>query len=91
MQRCSGRQIWDLRSAYAPSKELLGHTRGVLGLDWCASDSSMLLSCGKDSRTLCWDPRTDGTAEQVVELPPAGNWVFEVQWCPKSPGAAASC
>jgi hypothetical protein len=28
-------------------KELMQHTRGILALDWCASDSSMLLSAGK--------------------------------------------
>lgn len=84
-------QIWDLRSAYAPVKELMQHTRGILALDWCASDSSMLLSAGKDNRTICWDPKTDNAADQIVlELPPAGNWVFEVQWCPKNPGAIAT-
>lgn len=28
---------------------------GVLAMAWCPSDSSLLLSCAKDNRTLCWD------------------------------------
>jgi WD40 repeat protein len=25
---------------------------------WCPSDSGLLLTCGKDNRTLCWDINT---------------------------------
>ncbi len=28
---------------------------GVLAMAWCPSDSSLMLSCAKDNRTLCWD------------------------------------
>jgi len=24
-------------------------------MSWCPNDSSYLLTCGKDSRTICWD------------------------------------
>lgn len=28
---------------------------GVIAMSWCPNDSSYLLTCGKDSRTVCWD------------------------------------
>jgi WD40 repeat protein len=31
---------------------------GVLAMAWCPSDSGLLLTCGKDNRTLCWDINT---------------------------------
>jgi len=77
--------------ASAPVKELSGHTKGILGMDWCPRDSSMLLTCGKDNRTICWDPLVDDPAAQVVtELPRASNWVFDVKWCLKDPGLIAT-
>ena len=51
-------QIWDLRNAMMPVRELHGHTKGILAASWCPNDASLLLSSGKDSRTICWDPST---------------------------------
>lgn len=80
-------QLWDLSHANSPVKELQGHTKGVLNLDWCRRDANMLLSCGKDNRVLVWDPLADsGPSNIIAELPPARNWVFEVSWCPRNPG-----
>ncbi|KAJ1922193.1 protein transport protein S31 [Mycoemilia scoparia] len=74
--------MWDLRNANAPSAVLQGHSRGVLSLSWCKKDSSLLLSSGKDNRTICWNPQTQ---EIVGELPVGNNWVFDVQWCQNNP------
>ena len=74
--------MWDLRNAHAPEKVLNGHSKGVLSLSWSRKDSELLLSSGKDNRTLCWNPKT---AEIIGEFPPSNNWVFDVQWCPKNP------
>ncbi|KAK9695277.1 protein transport protein S31, partial [Basidiobolus ranarum] len=74
--------MWDLRNAHAPEKILSGHSKGVLSLSWCKMDSDLLLSTGKDCRTLCWNPRV---GEVVGELPSSSNWTFDVQWCPKNP------
>jgi protein transport protein SEC31 len=74
--------MWDLRNAHAPEKILKGHTNGVLSLSWCPLDSEYLLSCGKDNRTLLWNPN-DSTI--IGEFPTSRNWVFDVQWCPKNP------
>lgn len=49
-------QLWDLRYATSPLKVIQGHQRGILGMSWCAQDPELLLSCGKDSRILCWNP-----------------------------------
>jgi protein transport protein SEC31 len=67
---------------------LHGHSRGVLALSWCPFDSSLLLSSGKDGRSLCWDT----TAGDVLcELEPAGNSIFEAQWSPTMPTMASTC
>eukprot|EP00981_Chlorochromonas_danica_P003692 scaffold681_cov173-Ochromonas_danica.AAC.55 len=49
-------KLWDLRSSTSlPLATLQGHTEGVLSVSWCPNDSSLLLSCGKDNRTILWD------------------------------------
>ncbi|CAG8482558.1 2724_t:CDS:10 [Acaulospora colombiana] len=79
--------MWDLRHAQAPEKVLTGHQKGILSLSWCQKDAGLLLSCGKDNRTLCWNP---GTGEIIGELPPSLNWAFDVQWYPGNPDLFAS-
>ena len=32
--------------------------QGVLGMSWCPQDPTLLLSSGKDNRTICWDVTT---------------------------------
>ena len=76
-------QVWDLRNSISPLREFVGHTKGVLSLSWCDVDSSLLLSSGKDNRTICWDAEA---GEPLCELPSSGNWNFDVQWCPRAPG-----
>jgi protein transport protein SEC31 len=66
----------------------VGHSRGVLSLSWCTFDAELLLSGGKDNRTICWKPQT---GEMVGELPHCGNWVFDVQWCPRIPSLISTC
>ena len=49
-------RVWDLRSnTSTPLAELRGHTKGVLSMSWCTQDTSLLVSCGKDNRTIVWD------------------------------------
>jgi len=80
-------QIWDLRNAFAPVKELTGHSKGILTASWCPQDENLLISSGKDNRTLCWDP---ATGEVLCELPPSANWTFDVQWSPCLPALLSS-
>ncbi|KAI8575647.1 hypothetical protein K450DRAFT_260843 [Umbelopsis ramanniana AG] len=79
--------MWDLRNAHAPVKTLTGHQQGVLSLSWCQKDSDLLLSSGKDSRTICWNPRS---GEIIGELPVSHNWTFEVDWYNPNPDFFAS-
>jgi len=80
-------QTWDLRKAVAPTRTLTGHTGGVLSLSWCPMDSNLLMSCGRDGRTVCWNPNT---GDILQELPQQGNWVFDVQWSPLVPTLVAT-
>ena len=60
-------QVWDLRkSAKEPLAELAGHSKGVLSCGWCPGDPGLLLSSGKDSKTLLWDLYS---GKVVFELP----------------------
>jgi protein transport protein SEC31 len=43
-----------------------GHTEGILSVSWCPSDPSLLLSCGKDNRTVMWDL---DSLQPVYDLP----------------------
>ncbi|KAB2017633.1 hypothetical protein ES319_D08G175900v1 [Gossypium barbadense] len=76
-------RLWDMRNIMSPVKEFAGHTKGVIAMAWCPSDSSYLLTCAKDNRTICWDTVT---GEAVCELPASTNWNFDVHWYPKIPG-----
>uniref|UniRef100_A0A8C4HSC5 Protein transport protein Sec31A n=1 Tax=Dicentrarchus labrax TaxID=13489 RepID=A0A8C4HSC5_DICLA len=82
-------QMWDLRFATSPFKILENHTRGVLAIAWSLADPELLLSCGKDSRILCWNPNT---GEVLYELPTSSQWCFDIQWCPRNPAVlSAAC
>uniref|UniRef100_A0A7N5ZQR7 Protein transport protein Sec31A n=1 Tax=Anabas testudineus TaxID=64144 RepID=A0A7N5ZQR7_ANATE len=80
-------QMWDLRFATSPLKILENHTRGVLSIAWSLADPELLLSCGKDSRILCWNPNT---GEVLYELPTSSHWCFDIQWCPRNPAVLSA-
>ena len=54
---------------------------------WSKADPGLLLTCGKDNRTLCWD--TDA-GEVLAELPASSNWNFDVQWSTTTPGVLST-
>ena len=67
-------RIWDLRSSTTtPLTELIGHTKGVLSVDWCAEDSNLLASCGKDSHTYIWDLQQGRVIGEIPYSQGAGN------------------
>ncbi|XP_057498437.1 protein transport protein SEC31 homolog B-like isoform X1 [Actinidia eriantha] len=80
-------RLWDMRNIMSPVKEFVGHTKGVIAMSWCPSDSSYLLTCAKDNRTICWDIVS---GEIVSELPTGTNWNFDVHWYPKIPGVISA-
>ncbi|KAK9238451.1 hypothetical protein V1525DRAFT_358354 [Lipomyces kononenkoae] len=74
--------MWDLRNANAPEKILSGHDKGILSLSWCKRDGDLLLSSGKDNRTLLWNPQS---GDVLGEFPIATNWTFETRWYDRNP------
>jgi protein transport protein SEC31 len=55
-------------SIAADRQILSGHHKGVLSVAWCEQDADLLLSCGKDNRTLCWNPQTGEIIGEVSSL-----------------------
>ncbi|ONK63576.1 uncharacterized protein A4U43_C07F16680 [Asparagus officinalis] len=80
-------RVWDVRKTISPLREFVGHTKGVIAMSWCPYDSSQLLTCAKDNRTICWDTVA---GEIVCELPASTNWNFDVHWYPKIPGVISA-
>ncbi|GAM22651.1 hypothetical protein SAMD00019534_058260 [Acytostelium subglobosum LB1] len=83
-------QTWDLRNNTAPLKTLEGHRRGIWGMSWCPSDSSLLLSTGKDNRTLCWNIDKGEMLCEIESTGDASTWSFDVQWSPRIPAVFAT-
>ncbi|KAF8242994.1 WD40 repeat-like protein, partial [Wilcoxina mikolae CBS 423.85] len=79
--------MWDLRNSHAPERTLTGHSAGVLSLSWCKQDSDLLLSCGKDNRTICWNPQS---GEMLGEFPVVTNWTFKTTFHPRNPAYIAT-
>lgn len=79
--------LWDLRNSNAPERTLQGHDQGILSLSWCQQDSDLLLSCGKDNRTLLWNPQT---GEKLGEFPEVTNWTFQTRFNPHNPALSAT-
>ncbi|GLT51506.1 hypothetical protein SLA2020_249120 [Shorea laevis] len=80
-------RLWDMRNIMSPVKEFAGHTKGVIAMSWCPTDSSYLITCAKDNRTICWDTVT---GEIACELPAGTNWNFDIHWYPKIPGVISA-
>ncbi|KAJ3370710.1 protein transport protein S31 [Kappamyces sp. JEL0680] len=68
--------------AWNPDKTFSGHSKGILSMDWCPKDSELLLSCGKDNRTIVWDTNS---GERIGDLAHSANWSFDTKWCPRNP------
>ena len=79
--------VWDLRNTNAPERILKGHDGGVLSVSWCQQDNDLLLSCGKDNRTICWNPQT---GESYGDFPVVTNWTFQTRWNPHNPDILAT-
>ncbi|EAW14146.1 putative protein transport protein (SEC31) [Aspergillus clavatus NRRL 1] len=79
--------VWDLRNSHAPERTLKGHESGVLSLSWCPQDPDLLLSSGKDNRTICWNPQS---GQAYGEFPVVTNWTFQTRWNPHNPNFFAT-
>lgn len=83
-------QMWDLRNVFTPVRTFNGHTRGVWGVSWSPFDHSLVLSCGKDNRTLCWQVETAEVLCEVEGGADASVWNFDVQWSPRIPAVLST-
>jgi len=98
--------MWDLRSSTTlPLAQLQGHTQGVLSMSWCPSDTSLLLSCGKDNHTFVWDlyerrPVYELQAETTASSAAGAGFGgfgmsagrrYEVAWAPKQRAVLSTC
>ena len=63
-------------------KTFAGHSKGIMSMDWCPKDSDILLSGGKDNRTIVWDTNT---GQPIGDLAHSANWTFDTKWCPRNP------
>jgi protein transport protein SEC31 len=79
--------VWDLRNTNQPQQIIQGHDAGILSLSWCQQDPSLLLSCGKDNRTICWNPQS---GQSYGEFPIVTNWTFQTRWNPHNPSILAT-
>ncbi|KAG1371097.1 protein transport protein SEC31 [Cocos nucifera] len=87
--------VWDLRQQKPVTRQVkvlrqplyAKDAKGVIAMSWCPYDSSFLLTCAKDNRTICWDTVT---GEIVCELPASTNWNFDIHWYPKIPGVISA-
>jgi protein transport protein SEC31 len=75
------------RCAIDDLQVLRGHDQGVLSLSWCPQDNDLMLSCGKDNRTICWNPNTN---QPYGEFPVVTNWTFQTRWNPHNPNLFAT-
>ncbi|WVZ66911.1 hypothetical protein U9M48_016068 [Paspalum notatum var. saurae] len=80
-------RVWDVRKTISPVREFVGHSKGVIAMSWCPYDSSFLLTCSKDNRTICWDTVS---GEIISELPTSVNGNFDLHWYQKIPGVIAA-
>ncbi|QDS73681.1 hypothetical protein FKW77_002890 [Venturia effusa] len=79
--------LWDLRNPVVPEVTLRGQEQGILSLAWNEQDPNLLVSCGKDNRTICWNVKT---GEPFGEYPIVTNWTFQSKWSPRQPGLLAT-
>lgn len=84
---CPYIMTWDLRNSSAPENIFKGHAKGVMSIDWCAHDSNLLVSSGKDNATLLWNPES---ATLLTEFIPATNWAFLTRFAPRAPDLFAT-
>lgn len=84
---CPYIMTWDLRNSSVPENIFKGHSKGVMSIDWCAHDSNLLVSSGKDNATLLWNPES---ATLLTEFIPATNWAFLTRFAPRAPDLFAT-
>mmetsp|Transcript_10890 Transcript_10890/g.16284 ORF Transcript_10890/g.16284 Transcript_10890/m.16284 type:complete len:1098 (-) Transcript_10890:198-3491(-) len=106
-------KLWDLRTSTSmplatlnDGEATLSTKGGILSCAWCPHDPGMLITCGKDNRTLLWDLYA---MEPTYEVPSSNNSEaahtptghlgasgfqekrYNVQWSPHRRGVVSMC
>eukprot|EP00916_Digyalum_oweni_P001967 GHVL01003743.1.p1 GENE.GHVL01003743.1~~GHVL01003743.1.p1 ORF type:complete len:1101 (+),score=237.29 GHVL01003743.1:70-3372(+) len=71
-------QQWDLRHPQRPLKELQAHQKGIASIDLCRTNPNLMLSSGRDSRTICWYLDASG-GQTLCDVPTPQN-TEQVKW-----------
>ncbi|KMZ82257.1 hypothetical protein PVIIG_03511 [Plasmodium vivax India VII] len=80
-------QLWDLRNANYPIKEIIGHSKGINNITFSTIDTNLLISSGKDT-TKCWY-LSSGNLDVFNEVNNSANNVYS-KWSPFIPDLFAS-
>jgi protein transport protein SEC31 len=60
-------------------------------MSWSTVDSNLLMSSGKDSRILCWNPNNPTVNGDILyELPTNSQWCFDIDWSRRNPNLVAA-
>ncbi|KAJ3099062.1 protein transport protein S31 [Phlyctochytrium planicorne] len=78
--------MWDLKNPLSPERVFQGHGKGTLAVSWSSKDSDLILSCGKDNRTIVWNGKD---ATPIGDIHVSDNWAFDAQWCSRNPDLLA--
>lgn len=79
--------IWDLRNPHYPVATFNDiHYSGILSFSWCLSDPSLVISTGKDNRTVVTNFKT---GEQVLEFPTKQSYK-QVRWSNQQHGKVSA-
>jgi len=77
-------QIWDLRNPKGPvfcSQK--GHNKGIHHLDWCITDSSLIITTGRDNKVCVWNVKNSDSP--LVSEFNIDETASDVQWSPRQP------
>ena len=81
-------QLWDMRNCSYPFKEFQQHSRGVTAASYCDHDSNLIISSGRDNRTICWSINSD-QMEPYSEVN-LGSPATKIEWSPHLRGLLAT-
>ena len=53
-------QIWDLRNRKGPVIVIdKHHSKGINAIDWCETDTELILAASHDRKAICWNYREE--------------------------------
>ena len=58
--------------------------QGVVSASWCSQDPALLLSSGKDGRTILWDASVGAVLGEHAASAGFGEYAHQVGLCPKT-------